>query len=133
MPILWVTPRGPQHAIEMTETAETNPPGASLQVRAATGRLTAMLPMFVATIFLGAVLVFGVQPIVARLLLPQFGGSPAVWSASTVFFQLALLAGYAYSYVITRFVSPRYQPLVHLPILVLPILMLPLNLPLSDS
>ena len=49
------------------------------------------------------------------------------------FFQLALLAGYAYSYVITRFVSPRYQPLVHLPILVLPILMLPLSLPLSDS
>ena len=98
----------------------------------AAGRI-AVLPVFGVTIFLSAVLVFGVQPIAARLLLPYFGGSPAVWSASSLFFQLALLAGYGYSYLITRYLEPRRQPLVHVPVLALPLLLLPLALPLGDG
>jgi len=89
-----------------------------------------MLPLFTVTIFLGAVLVFGVQPIAARLLLPSFGGSPAVWSATSVFFQLALLAGYGYSFLMTRMLAPRRQPLVHVAALAAPLLFLPLSLPL---
>ncbi|MDQ3688998.1 MAG: fused MFS/spermidine synthase [Chloroflexota bacterium] len=89
-----------------------------------------MLPLFTVTIFLGAVLVFGVQPIAARMLLPSFGGSPAVWSATSVFFQVALLAGYGYSFLLTRILAPRRQPLVHLLALAAPVLFLPLSLPL---
>lgn len=89
-----------------------------------------MLPLFTLTIFLGAVLVFGVQPIAARMLLPSFGGSPAVWSATSVFFQVALLLGYGYSFVVTRSLAPRRQPLVHLVALAAPLAFLPLSLPL---
>lgn len=88
-----------------------------------------MLPLFGITIFLGAVLVFGVQPIAARMLLPSFGGSPAVWSATSVFFQLALLAGYGYSFLLTRHFAPRRQPLLHLLVLAAPIPFLPLSIP----
>jgi hypothetical protein len=89
-----------------------------------------MLPLFTVTIFLGAVLVFGVQPIAARLLLPSFGGSPAVWSATSVFFQVALLAGYGYSFLLTRTLAPRRQPVVHVLALAAPLVFLPLSLPL---
>jgi len=87
-----------------------------------------MLPLFTLTIFLGAMLVFGVQPIAARMLLPSFGGSPAVWSATSVFFQIGLLVGYGYSFLLTRRLAPRRQPLVHLLALAAPLLFLPLSL-----
>ncbi len=92
-----------------------------------------MLALFTLTIFLGATLVFGVQPIAARMLLPSFGGSPAVWSATSVFFQVALLAGYGYSYALTRWFAPRRQPLVHVIVLAAPLLFLPLGLPLATA
>lgn len=92
-----------------------------------------MLPLFTVTIFLGAVLVFGVQPIAARLLLPSFGGSPAVWSATSVFFQVALLAGYGYSFLLTRTLAPRRQPMVHVLALAAPVAFLPLSLPLLSD
>ncbi|MEO6578152.1 MAG: fused MFS/spermidine synthase, partial [Candidatus Limnocylindria bacterium] len=88
-----------------------------------------MLPLFTITIFLGAVLVFGVQPIAARMLLPSFGGSPAVWSATSVFFQIALLAGYGYSFALTRTLAPRRQSIAHLVALLVPLVFLPLSLP----
>ena len=89
-----------------------------------------MLPLFTVTIFLGAILVFGVQPIAARMILPSFGGSPAVWSATSVFFQVALLVGYGYSFALTRYVAPRRQPMLHAAALVAPVVFLPLSLPL---
>ena len=72
----------PRSTAAMTEAVE---PSAA-RVRASDRTRSAVLPLFTMTIFLGAVLVFGVQPIVAKQLLPQFGGSPAVWSATSVFF-----------------------------------------------
>lgn len=92
--------------------------------------LACVLPLFGSTIFLGALLVFGVQPIAARLLLPWFGGSPAVWSAAAVFFQVALLAGYGYSYALTRRLAPRRQPLLHALALLAPLVFLPISLPI---
>lgn len=92
-----------------------------------------VLPLYTSTIFLGALLVFGVQPIAARLLLPSFGGSPAVWSATSVFFQLALLAGYGYSFIVTRTLSARRQPLIHLAVLLIPLVFLPLSLAIGPS
>lgn len=92
----------------------------------------ALLGLFTLTVFLGALLVFGVQPIAARLLLPWFGGSPAVWSATSLFFQLGLLAGYGYSHVVTQ-LRMRHQVGVHLVVLAIPLAFLPLTLPAGQG
>ncbi len=80
-----------------------------------------MLLVFTATIFLSAFLLFLVQPMVAKMVLPVLGGSPAVWNTSMVFFQAVLLAGYLYAHVVTRRLTPARQVLVHAFVLVLPL------------
>src|SRR6185312_16473890 len=69
------------------------------------------------TVFLNALLLFQVQPLIAKAILPWFGGSAAVWSASMLFFQLLLLAGYAYAHVSIRCLKPLMQMLVHVALL----------------
>jgi SAM-dependent methyltransferase len=69
--------------------------------------------LFAGTIFLSAFLLFLVQPLVAKQILPWFGGSAAVWSVCMVFFQVALLAGYAYADWISRRLAPRTQAKLH--------------------
>ena len=66
------------------------------------------------TIFTGAFLLFQVQPLIARFILPWFGGSPSVWTACMLFFQVFLLAGYAYAHASTRWLRPKQQALLHL-------------------
>ena len=75
------------------------------------------MTLYAVTIFLSAFLLFQVQPLIAKMILPWFGGSAAVWSASMLFFQLLLLAGYAYAHVSIRFLTPRVQMLVHVALL----------------
>jgi hypothetical protein len=65
--------------------------------------------LFATTIFSGAFLLFGVQPLVGRFLLPWFGGSSEVWTTCMLFFQIFLLAGYAWAHLSIRFFSPRQQ------------------------
>ncbi|HYZ84543.1 MAG TPA: hypothetical protein VE621_09075, partial [Bryobacteraceae bacterium] len=77
------------------------------------------------TIFLSAFLLFQIQPMIAKMILPWFGGSAAVWSTALMFFQVALLAGYSYSYLLTRFVSPRHRAVVHCALLLASLLALP--------
>jgi SAM-dependent methyltransferase len=72
------------------------------------------MPLYAATIFLSAFLLFLLQPIIAKQILPWFGGSAAVWTTCVFFFQFLLLAGYAYAHAIVRFLPPRPQLLVHL-------------------
>ncbi len=67
------------------------------------------MPVFKATIFLGAFLLFWIQPLMARFLLPLYGGVPEVWSACLLFFQAALLIGYAWAYWLVRWCSPMQQ------------------------
>jgi hypothetical protein len=69
------------------------------------------------TIFLSAFLLFQVQLISAKRLLPWFGGAPAVWTTCEVFFQVVLLAGYAYVHLISRYCRPRRQAAIHLSLL----------------
>jgi len=69
--------------------------------------------LFVATTFSSAALVFLVQPMVAKLVLPLLGGSASVWNTSMAFFQIALLAGYGYAHLLQRIASARRQALVH--------------------
>ncbi|MDY7232151.1 fused MFS/spermidine synthase [Hyalangium rubrum] len=66
------------------------------------------------TLFLSAFLLFGVQPLVGKFALPWFGGTPAVWTACMLFFQAALLAGYAYAHVVATHLRPRAQVRLHL-------------------
>src|SRR5688572_21073500 len=87
-----------------------------------------MSTLFVVTSFLAAALLFLVQPMVGRMVLPAFGGSPQVWTTSMLFFQVALLAGYGYAHGATTRIPPRYQPWVHIGIGVLPLLLLPIGL-----
>lgn len=84
------------------------------------------------TLFAGAVLfsaglVFLVQPMVAKLALPLLGGSPSVWNTSMVFFQAALLVGYAYAHLLQRIGSLRTQAAIHVAVLVLAAVVLPLR------
>ncbi|MCX6909032.1 MAG: fused MFS/spermidine synthase [Verrucomicrobia bacterium] len=84
------------------------------------------LPLYAGTIFLSAFLLFLVQPIIAKQILPWFGGSAAVWATCMVFFQMALLAGYAYADWTTRRLAPRRQAMLHAGLLVLSLLALPI-------
>jgi hypothetical protein len=79
------------------------------------------------TIFLGAFLVFQVQPIVAKRILPWFGGSPSVWTTCLLFFQTALLAGYAYAHLISTRLRPARQAVVHAAVLGLALIALPIS------
>jgi hypothetical protein len=83
--------------------------------------------LFPITVFASAALVFLVEPMVAKLVLPLLGGSPSVWNTSLAFFQAALLAGYTYAHVLQRLRSVRAQALVHGAALLLAALALPLR------
>src|SRR5271169_5639272 len=83
------------------------------------------LLLYGATIFLSAFLLFLIQPIFAKLILPWFGGSAAVWTTCLVFFQTALLAGYLYAHLLTRNFAARRQPLIHTALLAIALLLLP--------
>jgi hypothetical protein len=87
-----------------------------------------LLPLFAATLFLSAALLFAVQPMVAKMVLPLLGGAPAVWNTAMLFFQGALLAGYAYAHLLARHLRPGAQVAAHLAVLAAGFLFLPLGL-----
>jgi hypothetical protein len=81
--------------------------------------------LYACTIFLSAFLLFQVQPLIAKMILPWFGGSAAVWTCCVLFFQLLLLLGYLYAHWSIRYLRPKAQTVVHLALLGLSVLMLP--------
>src|SRR5262249_23714054 len=78
------------------------------------------------TIFTGAFLLFGVQPLIGKYILPWFGGATGVWTTCMLFFQVVLLAGYAYAYLLSRWLKPRAQAIVHLLLIVAALATLPI-------
>ena len=82
---------------------------------------------FSLTIFWGAFLLFLVQPLIARFILPWFGGGPAVWTTCMLFFQLLLLGGYAYAHFRISRLTPRRQVITHLVLLALAVALLPIT------
>ena len=82
--------------------------------------------LYALTIFASAFLLFLVQPIMAKQILPWFGGSAAVWTTCLVFFQFLLLFGYAYSDWTTRRLQPRQQVVLHIALLALSLFSLPI-------
>ena len=94
---------------------------------ATTARLL-LLATFVAAIILSASLLFMVQPMFTKLVLPRFGGAPSVWSVAIVFFQTALLAGYAYAHWLTRYAPGRLSVAAHLTVMIAAVFALPLSI-----
>jgi hypothetical protein len=97
----------------------------TLALRAGSTHGRGTLAWFGGTMLLGAFLVFSIQPMFARMALPLLGGAPAVWNTAMVFFQSALLAGYAYVHLLSRGLGPRGQIAGHLGLLALASLSLP--------
>ena len=87
------------------------------------------LALFVATTFLSAFLLFAIQPLFAKMVLPVLGGSSSVWAVALCFFQAALLAGYGYAHLLIRHVAPASTGIVHLALALAAILALPIALP----
>jgi hypothetical protein len=90
-----------------------------------------LVAIFTATTFLSALLLFSVQPLFAKMVLPVLGGSPSVWAVALCFFQGALLAGYCYAHLLNRLVPPRLAGFAHLALCLLALLTLPIDLPAS--
>ena len=86
-----------------------------------------ILPATATTIFWGAFLLFVVQPLTAKRLLPWFGGTPAVWVVSLLFFQTALLLGYTYAHLSGRYLDGRRQAIVHCALILGALFFLPLG------
>src|SRR5437868_12319529 len=96
-------------------TAQAPAPGSSVRAR------------FVATIFTGSFLLFLVQPMMARMVLPRLGGAPSVWNSAMLVYQALLLAGYAYAHWLGR-LDPRRQLAIHVVLLVAAGITLPIGL-----
>ena len=87
--------------------------------------------LYACTIFLSAFLLFAVQPMIGKIILPWFGGSAAVWSTCLMFFQAALLAGYLYAHWSTRPLKPKRQAVLHVALLAISLALLPI-LPVTE-
>jgi hypothetical protein len=85
-----------------------------------------LLVAYASAIFLSAFLLFQVQPLMAKFILPWFGGTPGVWTVCILFFQAMLLGGYAYAHFLNRYFRPRRQVVVHATLLVAACLTLPI-------
>ena len=79
------------------------------------------LPLFALTLFVSAFLLFLVQPMIGKMILPKLGGTPQVWNTCCVFFQCALLAGYGYTHTVSSKLKTRQQLFFHGAILFVPL------------
>jgi spermidine synthase len=91
-------------------------------------RTSPLLPVLTAAIFLSAALLFAVQPMFTKMVLPRLGGAPQVWSVAMVFFQAALLAGYGYAHALTRYAPGRKSLFIQLGVMVAACFFLPLSI-----
>ena len=106
--------------------SSSDPSAAAEQPSVSRNRL--VLTVYTAAIFVSALLLFSVQPLFTKMVLPRLGGSPAVWSVAMVFFQSLLLAGYAYAHYLMRLSSRMLPVVIHLVLLVIALLSLPLSI-----
>jgi hypothetical protein len=85
--------------------------------------------LFAFSLFVSSALLFLIQPMIGRMVLPLLGGTPSVWNTCLVFFQATLLAGYAYAHALPGWLGERRHVLLHLGLLLLPLAVLPVALP----
>ena len=94
-------------------------------------RSSALVRLFAATLFMSAFLMFLVEPMIARILLPSLGGAPAVWNTCLVFFQAMLLVGYGYAHGATQYLGVRRHIVLHSVLLLVPLIVLPIAVRVS--
>src|SRR5512134_3992032 len=109
-------------------TTAAAPAATAEAAPAATAGGARLLATFAAAIFVSAALLFMVQPMFTKMVLPRFGGAPSVWSVAIVFFQGALLAGYAYAHLLTRYAPGRTSVVTHVAVMIAACLTLPLSI-----
>jgi hypothetical protein len=112
---------------------DTSAPDTSADTSAAMGQPSAgrnrlVLIVYTSAIFVSALLLFSVQPLFTKMVLPRLGGSPAVWSVAMVFFQSLLLGGYAYAHYLMQIRNRMIPVVVHLVLLVIALITLPLSI-----
>ena len=110
----------------MTDTPEANADADEATVPAGH---SSTLWAFTATTFLSALLLFSIQPMFAKMVLPVLGGAPSVWAVAVCFFQAALLVGYCYAHVLIKLLPVRQTGYVHLALCALAFIALPIALP----
>ncbi len=91
--------------------------------------LSLYIPVYSLTLLLSAALLFSVQPMFAKMILPLLGGTPQVWNTSMLFFQAALLGGYAYAHLGSKYLGIRAQALLHLALIIAFVCVLPFGVP----
>ena len=106
----------------------TSPDPSAATDQPSAGRNRLVLIVYTAAIFVSALLLFSVQPLFTKMVLPRLGGSPAVWSVAMVFFQSLLLAGYAYAHYLMQLRNRMIPVAIHLVLLVIALLSLPLSI-----
>src|SRR3984885_6835207 len=106
----------------------SSPDPSAVTDQPSAGRNRLVLIVYTAAIFVSALLLFSVQPLFTRMVLPRLGGSPAVWSVAMVFFQSLLLSGYAYAHYLMQFRNRMIPVVVHLALLLIALLTLPLSI-----
>src|SRR5882762_8337369 len=100
-----------------------------MDLRPTSARTARFAPaLYPAALFASALLLFAVQPMFTKMVLPRIGGAAAVWSVAMVFFQAALLLGYAYAHLLSRTLSPAPSALVHLGLLAVAATTLPIGI-----
>ena len=109
-----------------SQPSANEPAGVTTQIDATWQK--SLLTTFTAAIFVSAALMFAVQPMFTKMVLPRLGGAAAVWSVALVFFQTMLLAGYAYAHLLTRFAPGRASVMIHGALMVVACLALPLHI-----
>ena len=114
---------------DKTPLLGTKADGEALQPPATDGAGSGTLWLFTLTTFLSALLLFAVQPMFAKMVLPVLGGSPSVWAVAMLFFQAALLAGYCYAHLLLRFVPVATTGFIHLAVSAVAFVVLPIGLP----
>jgi spermidine synthase len=108
-------------------------PEAALPHRLLAARAGLMLPAFAGALLLSALLLFSVQPMFTKMMLPSLGGSPAVWSVAMVFFQIMLLLGYLWAHALTRLFSLSVAAVAHLCLTATAFIVLPLAWPTMSA
>ena len=104
-------------------------PAPEMDLRPTSARIARFAPaLYPAALFLSALLLFAIQPMFSKMVLPRIGGAAAVWSVAMVFFQAALLLGYAYAHLLSRTLSPAPSALVHLGLLAVAATTLPIGI-----
>ena len=106
------------------DTKELSLIGMALAESCSLWRWSLVLPFFALTLFVSAFCLFLVQPIIGKLILPKLGGTPQVWNTCMVFFQTALLAGYAYTHTVSTRLKLKQQLMLHSALLFIPLLFL---------